>query len=410
MSHEVPEGWEMSTFSASVDINPKRVIRKGDVVPFVDMASVPHEGATIRGFKERLVNSSGAKFQNGDTLFARITPCTENGKTGFVDFLDAGQFGCGSTELIVFGPKPGKTDPIYVYHLARSDIIRKPAIRNMIGTTGRQRVPNWVFDTISIAIPPLSEQKKIAEVLSSVDKAIAATKALIDQTKQVKKGLLQTLLTKGIGHTKFKQTELGEIPESWEIVELHKHCQVQGGYAFKSSAFQQDGIPLVRISNITDEGVVIGSSGPCLSEGEAIDRSAFLLQNGDILMALSGATTGKWGVFEGETVALLNQRVGRFKTKNTEKLSPSFLIYIVASLSDEIRAAAYGGAQPNISPKNIGKNKICLPPLSEQRAISDLLSASDNATKHSSLEFESLQELKSGLMSDLLTGRKRVKV
>jgi type I restriction enzyme S subunit len=134
-----------------MEVNPNRPLRKGQLAPYLDMASMPTTsaratGAVLRDF------GSGMRFVNGDTLVARITPCLENGKTCFVDFLEDGQVGWGSTEYLVFRPKEPLPEE-FAYFLARTDIFRSHAIANMTGTSGRQRVPAAAFDGFAVVVP-----------------------------------------------------------------------------------------------------------------------------------------------------------------------------------------------------------------------------------------------------------------
>ena len=212
--------WQRMPFSDAVAVNPRRSIVRGALAPFVDMAALPSETHAISCARTKCVDGGGARFTNGDTLFARITPCTENGKTGLVDRLGAGEVGAGSTEFIVLGPRENLTTPRFVYYLAKNPKFRAFAISRMRGTSGRQRVPASVFDAFEVGVPPLREQRKIAAILSSVDDTIDKTQAVIDQVQVVKRGLIQELLTRGMPgrHMRFKQTEIGEIPEGWAIV------------------------------------------------------------------------------------------------------------------------------------------------------------------------------------------------
>ncbi len=141
---KIPEGWKVVSLPEAIEVNPRRVLKRGTNAPYLHMQNLPTQGHRPDNWIHRDFNS-GTKFINGDTLLARITPCLENGKTGFVDFLKDGEVGWGSTEYIVLRPKP----PLPVefgYYLARSNDLRIFAIHNMTGTTGRQRVPASCFD------------------------------------------------------------------------------------------------------------------------------------------------------------------------------------------------------------------------------------------------------------------------
>ncbi len=136
---EIPEGWKVMPLPEVLEVNPSRTLRRGDVAPYLDMANMPTRGHSPDSVIDRSFGS-GMRFVNGDTLVARITPCLENGKTAFVDFLTEGQVGWGSTEYIVLRPKP-PLPAEFAYCLARSDEFRDFAIQSMTGSSGRQRVP-----------------------------------------------------------------------------------------------------------------------------------------------------------------------------------------------------------------------------------------------------------------------------
>ncbi len=148
---EIPEGWEASTLFDLIDLNPKRPLRKGDIAPYLDMANMPTAGHVPDKWFDRPF-SSGMRFTNGDTLFARITPCLENGKTAYINFLPDDSIGWGSTEYIVMRPKHPLPNE-FAYCLARSASFREYAIHNMTGTSGRQRVPATAISYFPLAAP-----------------------------------------------------------------------------------------------------------------------------------------------------------------------------------------------------------------------------------------------------------------
>ena len=137
-----------------IDVNPKRLLRRGEVAPYLDMANMPTTGHIPDTIVDREFGS-GMRFVNGDTLLARITPCLENGKTAYVDFLHNGQVGWGSTEYIVLSPRHPLPDE-FAYLLARSADFRDFAIQSMTGTSGRQRVPAAAKSDYRLPIPHIS--------------------------------------------------------------------------------------------------------------------------------------------------------------------------------------------------------------------------------------------------------------
>ncbi len=133
----IPAGWKVESVPEVFDLNPSRSLPKGTIAPYLGMADMPTRSARAVQWTRREAGS-GARFVNGDTLVARITPCLENGKTAFVDFMNNGEVGWGSTEYIVIRPRP-RLPPVFAYFLGRTEEFRQHLIANMTGTSGRQR-------------------------------------------------------------------------------------------------------------------------------------------------------------------------------------------------------------------------------------------------------------------------------
>ena len=160
----VPDGWEFRPLSEAFEVNPRLKLKKGAPAVYLEMKNVATEGSQPLATAERDF-TSGTKFQNGDTLLARITPCLENGKTAFVDFLAEDEVGWGSTEFLVLRPKP-PLPSCFGYLLARDAEFRQFAISQMTGSSGRQRVPADSLDGFSVAVPSEPVATAFAEVCS----------------------------------------------------------------------------------------------------------------------------------------------------------------------------------------------------------------------------------------------------
>jgi type I restriction enzyme S subunit len=169
---DTPPEWDKRPISALADINPRYPVKKGQELPFIEMAAVAEQFGGILSIDRRKLEGSGlARFKVGDTLFAKITPCPENGKVAFVHDLPT-QYGIGSTEFIVLSPK-ANCDPRYLYHLVCAHAVRGRAASRMEGSTGRQRVPEDVFEKrLLVPVPTPGEQSDIARILDAVDSAI----------------------------------------------------------------------------------------------------------------------------------------------------------------------------------------------------------------------------------------------
>lgn len=187
---EIPKGWFVRAMPDCIDVNPSRTLKKGSVARYLDMANVPTNSARVQNIVSREF-TSGSKFKNGDTLLARITPCLENGKTAFVDFLNGDEVGWGSTEFIVLRPKNG-LPALFAYFLCRYPDFRAFAISQMAGTSGRQRVPNDCFGGYKLVEPPA---QVAVEFGSLAGVALSQMKAL-DEEARALASLRDTLLPK----------------------------------------------------------------------------------------------------------------------------------------------------------------------------------------------------------------------
>ena len=171
----IPDGWEILPLPKLIEINPRRSLRKGEVAPYLDMANMPTKGHVPHTVVDRQFGS-GMRFINGDTLVARITPCLENGKTAYVDFLQHGEIGWGSTEYIVMRPMPPLPNE-FAYYLARSTRFREFAIQNMTGTSGRQRVPAAALSQFLLPAPPKPIAESFGKFVRPLAKRVNETEA-----------------------------------------------------------------------------------------------------------------------------------------------------------------------------------------------------------------------------------------
>ena len=190
----IPEDWKVGYVSKFAEINPKMEINPTDIYPFIEMDATPIMGKWYKYLSFRKGSEAGSKFKGGDTLLARITPCAENGKALLVP--NNIRVGIGSTEFIVFRAKDG-ADNVFLFYLLVSDFVRNIAIGLMEGTSGRQRIPTYVFEeVIKVAIPEsLEEQHRIASILSQIDEAIEKEKKYKEKLERIKRGLMEDLLT-----------------------------------------------------------------------------------------------------------------------------------------------------------------------------------------------------------------------
>lgn len=202
----------------------------------------------------------------------------------------------------------------------------------------------------------------------------------------------------------YKQTEVGVIPEDWEVIKLGQVLKLKGGNAFKSEEFIDSGIPVLKISNINKNGQIDLSN--CVYIEEKNKYSLYLLKQEDIVVAMSGATTGKMGQVKAANLPLyLNQRVGKFDITKKDLLNNDYLYFNLtrSDFLDKLLVNAIGGAQPNISSKQIEDLKIPIPLLQEQQKIAEILSTVDKKIDLIDTKIKETQTLKKGLMQKLLS-------
>jgi type I restriction enzyme, S subunit len=276
-------------------------------------------------------------------------------------------------------------------------------------TSGQTGIDMDALNNYLIPLPPLKEQEKIAEVLSTLDSQIDDTDKLIEKTKELKKGLMQRLLTKGIGHTEFKKTEVGAIPVEWEVRDLLSLSLTKGEYGIGAAATEYVlGKPrYLRITDIGEDSRLLNNEIRGFKES---DYESFILKEGDIVFARTGNTTGKSYVYntnDGELVYagfLIRFRINR------KLVNENYIKYILQSKRywDWVKAMSTRSGQPGINSKEYGEFKIQLPILNEQNKISSILSSIDNQIEEYENKKIKLEELKKGLMQQLLTGKVRV--
>lgn len=259
--------WQVKKLSDLVEFNPTERLPKGAIAKKIPMDILQPFTKDIFQYELQPYNG-GAKFRNGDTIMARITPCLENGKVSKVNILTQGEVGFGSTEYIVLRAIPNVSDPDFIYYLTISDFVRAPAIKSMVGSSGRQRVQQNVLETLKLPLPPYDEQKKIAAILSALDEKIAINRAINDNLLAQAQALFtQRFMTDDI--------EGNEKP-------LYDFADYINGAAFKPSECGEHGLPIIKIVELKN-GITDSTKYFDGFKGEK-----YLIQDKDILFSWSG--------------------------------------------------------------------------------------------------------------------------
>ncbi len=391
-------------FTDLAEVNPGRGLKRGERYPFIEMASVLEGGGRPTHHDEREFDGGGSRFAVGDTLFARITPCTENGKIAFVDALPDGSVGFGSTELIVLSARPGKADPRFVYQVAASGRVRRQAIARMLGTSGRQRVPTWFF-TEELTVPDfsLAEQRAIAAVLDAIDDTIERTEAVIAATEELRRALLNELLTRGVPgwHSEWRHVPgIGTVPACWNVVRLGDVAEVERGkFAHRprnEPRFYGGDIPFIQTGDVARANGMITQHSQTLNDlGLSISR---LFPAGTIIVTIA-ANIGQTAIAD-YPVAFPDSLVGVTPTD----INTSFLEYFLRTQKGRLNQFAPESAQKNINLEDLRPLSTPLPSRPEQQAIVAMLDGVGEVIKQTCQEREYLQSLKTSAADALLTG------
>ncbi|ENW1141741.1 restriction endonuclease subunit S [Neisseria gonorrhoeae] len=272
------------------DFNPREQLAKGALAKSVPMAMLKEFQRQITGYEIKAFNG-GAKFRNGDTLLAKITPCLENGKTAFVDILDDGEVAFGSTEFIVLRAK-NETNPEFLYYFAISPDFRKRAIECMEGTSGRQRVNENALKTLELPIPEPQIQQSIAAVLSALDKKIALNKQINVRLEEMAKTLYDYWFVQfdfpdangkpyksSGGEMVFDETLKREIPKGWEVKslgEIENNIITGKTPSTQYSNFFNGDIPFITIGDIRNNTFIIKTEQNLSIEGANNQKNKYL--------------------------------------------------------------------------------------------------------------------------------------
>jgi type I restriction enzyme S subunit len=262
------------------------------------------------------------------------------------------------------------------------------------------------LDQLEIFMPLLPEQKKIAEILSTVDQAIEKVYEAIEKIQKLKKGLMQELLTKGIGHKEFKETEIGRIPKEWEIVKILELGKIiTGGTPSTSDKTYWNGsIPFITPADIKENKYVYQTERYITLEGAS--KVGFLLPANTVLAVCIGSTIGKTGVTSEE--AVINQQINAVICD--EKVDKDYVYYAITFKTNLLKTFSGTAAVPIIKKSLFEQIKLPFPSLPEQQKIAEILSTVDKRLESLRNRKEKLERIKKGLMGDLLTGRKRVRL
>lgn len=399
----VPDGWRRVPLGSVVAVRTEKVEPR-DVagVPYVALGHLEQGGLRLLTWQTaETAVSTKTLFMKGDVLFGKLRPNLRKAALAPFD-------GICSTDILPLFARDG-LEPGFLAQLCQWPPLQEHAVSTAEGT--KMPRTSWrALRQFSLLLPPLSEQRKIAEILSSVDDAIERTEAVIEQVRRVKQGLAQQLLTRGLPgrHTHFKQTEVGEIPACWEVVRLGEVVQINPEMLSDRTAPDYQ-FQYIDISAVAEPGLIAETRA--LSFGEAPSRARRVVRAGDVLVstvrpylrAFARVQSAPANLVCSTGFAVLRARSG---------IDGEFIYQWVLTerFVDFLTARTVGSNYPAAGPSDVAEFRIPQPPAEEQGTIGRVLAAMDERVEAERQAVQRLRETKSALMHALLTGQVRVRV
>ena len=375
--------WFGKRLDEIAEFNPRESLKKGSIAKKISMDKLQPFCRDVPGF-ELEPYSGGTKFRNGDTIMARITPCLENGKTAKISVLENGEVGFGSTEYIVFRAKDG-CDSDFLYYLVTSSIVRGPAIKSMVGSSGRQRVQTDVLQTLVVKVPDLESQKSISGILKSLDDKIAENRKINDNLLEQMQALYKSWF---VDYLPFG----GVIPESWTQTNIYSLANIIYGAPFASKQFNTEGNgkPIIRIRDLKAQQFATYTT--------EVHPKGYLLRPGDIVVGMDGEFRPYiWGNDE----AWLNQRVCVFENKRPN--GKAFLYFTIKPLLYAIEQTQVATTVIHIGKKDYDAFEIMLPDAVTLDSFDSLTSSMIMQIVSNSFENKRLAAMRDALLPKLMS-------
>ena len=382
--------WKTIRAADFIDFNPRLNLKKGTITTKVAMDKLKPFTKKIPETEKAEFNG-GAKFCNGDTVMARITPCLENGKTAYVDMLDDGEIGFGSTEFIVMRAKAGISDPQFVYYTAINPTFRNVAIKSMVGSSGRQRVQQSVLEELELSVPGLDEQRRIGAFLAELDEKIALNNKINDNLEQQ---------AQAIYHERFETISPNDLPSEWRIVTLGEVATISNKSFnplkepeillehYSIPAFDEARFPVFELSTSIKSNKFI------------IDASCFMISK------LNPTTKRVWKPYCLTGNAVCSTEFIDYKAK--DKTITDFLYSVIDSnsFSDFMCSHVTGstGSRQRTTPSDTLSYELTLPSEDELAEFQSLVSPMYAQIRINAIENDRLKRLRDSLLPKLMSG------
>lgn len=410
MSGEVPDGWQTVTLRDHMELVPGFAFKSDDFsndpvdrLPLIRIRDLTSQEPVVyvpRAVEARYLVRRGDFLVGMDGEFQAVR-------------WSAADAALNQRVLKFFSSSP-HLDSEFLFYRLQPELAR---LEQVISATTVKHLSTKHLHGLEIPLPPLAEQRRIAEILSSVNEAIQATQAVIEQTRKVKEGVLHRLLTKGIGHTRFKQTEIGEIPEHWKLLNLGSllaevdPAMRSGpfGSALLKEELVEEGIPLLGIDNVHIERFDRRFKR-FVTPQKYQQLRRYSVRPNDVMITIMG-TVGRCCVVPDDVGPALSSKHVWTLTFDDARYLPDLLCWqlnFAPWALREFMRSAQGGVMSAINSSVLRGVRVPVPPMSEQRHIHAVLMSFNNTIAAEEERLIALNASKAALMADLLTGRRRV--
>ncbi|WP_144820427.1 restriction endonuclease subunit S [Marinobacter piscensis] len=420
MSNTVPEGWKVIPFEVvfteikngcSLDQNGS-----GNGLPVTRIETISNGKIDYSktGWLYTTQDIERFRIDKGDILFSHINSLKHIGKTAIKDDDRLLYHGMN---LLRFKIDRSKFSPTYLQNLLSWEVVREDMRKKAKQAINQASLNVQDIKTTAYPIPPLPEQQKIAAILSSVDDVIEKTRAQIDKLKDLKTGMMQELLTKGIGlggipHTEFKDSPVGKIPVSWQTKAMGEVFDFKNGVNKDKTAFGH-GVPIISYKNVYVGGGIVDSNINALVEMNDQELERFRVNYGDVFFTRTSETPDEIGFTNVYLGSRNNVVFNGFVIRGRQKsniFDPDFLKYVFQGnvVRKQMMDNSKFTTRAGISGESLGRIKLAIPDIPEQQVIASILDTFQNRIDRVRNKLMAHESLKKALMQDLLTGKVRV--
>ena len=402
--------WVMKKLKDIADFNPRESLAKGTVAKKIGMDKLQPLCRDVPGY-ELEPFSGGTKFRNGDTIMARITPCLENGKTAKVSILDDGEVGFGSTEYIVFRAKDG-VDEDFIYYLVCSPLVREPAIKSMVGSSGRQRVQTDVVQNLEIMVPDYEEQRRISGLLKLLDDKIELNNAINNNLEEQAVVLFRSWFSAFSlsPNSPRINSEFGEIPEDFTVVKVGNLPMLVTDYVANGSfASLKANVNLYQEPNyayfIRNTDLKSGSFGVFVDQHSYEFLSKSTLYGGEIIISNVGDVGSVFLCPKLDGRMTLGNNIIMLKPEDNHLRYYLYIWFKYLQGQALIQGIKGGSAQPKFNKTDFKNTSVLIPPKDILTRFHETVAPMFETISQRQTETSRLVDLRDTLLSQLMSGK-----